>query len=75
MARPVVVTLVRGETTAIELRRKIDQLSTAQIAIVPDIPNNSRFLNEWPEFKDLLSKWGVPVFKGRYFTVYRRSDP
>ena len=36
MARPVVVTLVRGETTAIELRRKIDQLSAAQIAIVPE---------------------------------------
>jgi hypothetical protein len=74
MARPVVVTLVRGETTAIELRRKIDQLSTAQIAIVPDLPNSSGFLNGWPEFKDLLSEWGVPVFKGRYFTVYRRSD-
>jgi hypothetical protein len=75
MARPVVVTLVRGETTAVELRRKIDQLSTAQIAIVPDVPNNSGFLNGWPEFKDLLSKWGAPVFRGRYFTVYRRSDP
>jgi hypothetical protein len=74
MARPVVVTLVRGETTAIELRRKIDQLSTAQIAIVPDVPNSSGFLNGWPEFKDLLSKWGVPVLKGRYFTIYRRSD-
>ena len=74
MARPVVVTIVRGETTANELRRKIDQLSTAQIAIVPEVPNSSGFLNGWPEFEDLLSKWGVPVFKGSYFTVYRRSD-
>jgi hypothetical protein len=37
------------------------------------VPNNPVFLNAWPEFKDQLSKWGV-VFKGRYFTVYRRSD-
>jgi hypothetical protein len=40
MAPPVVVTLVRGETTASELKRKIDQLSTAQMAIVPEVPNS-----------------------------------
>ena len=74
MAPPVGVTLVRGETTANELKRKIDQLSTAQIAIVPEVPNSLGFLNVWPEFKDLLSKWGVVTFKGRYFTVYRRCD-
>jgi hypothetical protein len=75
MAPLVGVTLVRGETTANELKRKIDQLANAQIAIVPEVPNSLGFLNVWPEFKDQLSKWGVLVFKGRYFTVYRRSDP
>jgi hypothetical protein len=75
MAPPVVSTLVRGETTAGELARKFDQLSTARIAIVPEVPNSLGFLNGWPEFKDQLSKWGAVVFKGRYFTVYRRSEP
>ena len=74
MAPLVGVTLVRGETTAIELKRKIDQLATAQFAIVPEVPNSLGFLNVWPEFNDQLSKWGPVVFKGRYFTVYRRSD-
>ena len=74
MAPPVGVTLVRGETTAIELERRIDQLATVQYAIVPEVPNSLGFLNEWPEFKDQLSKWGVVVYKGTYFTVYRRSD-
>jgi hypothetical protein len=67
--------LVRGETTASELARKFDQISTARIAIVPEVPNSLGFLNGWPEFKDLLPKWGAVVFKGRYFTVYRRSEP
>ena len=71
---PVAVTLMRGQTTASELRRKIEQLSDAQIAIVPVVLYNAGFLNEWPEFKDRLSKWDVPVFNGRYFTVYRRAD-
>ena len=72
MARPVVVTLVRGSTPSSELRRKIDQLSAAQIAIVPEVPNSLGFLNGWPEFKDKLSIWGRVVFRGRYFTVYQR---
>ena len=74
MERPVVAALIRGQTTATELRRKIDQLSTAQIAIVPEVPNNPAFLNAWPEFKDLLSKSSMVAFKGKYFTVYRRTD-
>lgn len=74
MAPLVGVTLVRGETTPSELARKFDQLSAARIAIVPEVPNSLGFLNGWPEFKDRLSKWGVVAFKGKYFTVYRRSD-
>ena len=74
MAPLVGVTLVRGETTPSELARKFDQLSAARIAIVPEVPNSLGFLNGWPEFKDQLSKWGVVAFKGKYFTVYRRSD-
>ena len=74
MARPVAVTLVRGETTASELQRKLDQLRSARMAIVPEVPNSSGFLTGWPEFKDALSQWGTVVFKGKYFTVYRRSD-
>jgi hypothetical protein len=65
---------MRGQTTASELRRRIDQLSDAQIAIVPVVLYNSGFLNAWPEFKERLSRWDVLVFKGKYFTVYRRSD-
>jgi len=71
--RPVAVALMRGQSTASELRRQVGQLWTAQIAIVPEVPNSSAFLNAWPEFKDVLSKWGMIVFKGRYFTVYCRS--
>ncbi len=74
MAPLVGVTLVRGETTSSELTRKIDQISAARIAIVPEVPNSLGFLNGWPEFKDQLSKWGTVAFKGEYFTVYRRSD-
>src|SRR5260370_30884826 len=43
MAPLVGVTLVRGETTSSELKRKIDQLETAQFAIVPEVPNSSGF--------------------------------
>jgi hypothetical protein len=74
IAQPAAAALERGQTTASELRRKLDQFSTAQIAIIPEVLNNADFLNAWPEFKDALPKWGVVVFKGRYFTVYRRSD-
>jgi hypothetical protein len=73
LSRPVVVQLYRGQSTASELKRQIGRLSTAQIAIVPEVPNSSAFLNQWPEFKDALSKLRMIVFKGRYFTVYRRS--
>jgi hypothetical protein len=73
MNRPVVAQLFRGQSTASELRRQMGQLSTAQIAIVPEVPNSSGFLSVWPEFKDALSKWGMIIFKGRYFIVYRRS--
>ncbi len=71
---PVAATLMRGQTTVSELRRKIEQLSAAQFAIVPEVPDNLGFLNHWPEFKDALSIWGKVVFRGRYFRVYRRSD-
>ena len=70
---PIVAQLFRGQSTASEVRRQMEQLSTAQIAIVPDVPNSSAFLNKWPEFKDALSKWHLIVFRGRYFTVYQRS--
>jgi hypothetical protein len=72
MNRPEVLQLFPGQSTASELRRQIGQLSTARIAIVPEVPNSSQFLNRWPEFEDALSKWDI-VFKGRSFTVYRRS--
>ena len=74
IAQPAAAALERGQTTASELRRKLDQFSTAQIAIIPEVLNNADFLNAWPEFKDALPKWGVVVFKGKYFTVYRHSD-
>ena len=74
LARPVVVSLIRGSTTSGELERKLEQLSSAQIAIVPEVPNSSGFLNHWPEFRDLLSGWGKAIFKGRYFTVYQRTS-
>ena len=75
MAPPVMSTSVRGETTAGELARKFDQLSTARIAIVLEVANSLGFLNRWPEFKDQLSNCGAVVFKGGYFMVYRRSEP
>jgi hypothetical protein len=73
LTKPVAATMMRGQTTASELARKMEQLSAAQIAIVPEVLNNAGFLNAWPEFNDKLSKWGVIVFKGSYFTVYQRA--
>jgi hypothetical protein len=74
LSRPVVVTLIRGLTGTDELKRKIDQLSAAQFAIVPEVPNSLGFLDSWPEIKDPLLKWGKVVFRGKYFTLYQRAD-
>jgi hypothetical protein len=64
---------VFGNPNNYDKRQIYGSALTAQMAVVPEVPNSSGFLNLWPEFKDQLSKWGVVVFKGRYFTVYRRS--
>ena len=74
LTKPVAATMIRGQTTASELGRKMEQLSAVQIAIVPEVVNSSGFLNAWPEFNGKLSKWGVIVYKGSFFTVYRRTD-
>jgi hypothetical protein len=70
--KPVALTLIQGQSSVAEVQRQLAQLRRADMAVVPEVPENLNFLDRSPELKVALSGWNIS-FRGRFFSVYARS--
>jgi hypothetical protein len=70
--RPVSATMIPGQSSNLEIKRELKELSNSQMAVVPLVPQNARFLSQWTEFSSLLKGCRL-AFRGKLFLVYERS--
>jgi hypothetical protein len=71
--RPVSLYLTRGLMLPTDIRRKLDLLSSAQMAIVPNIPIvTCSGIPDAPGFKEAIKDYQL-AWSGKYFDVYRRA--
>ena len=70
---PETVFLMPGMDGATEIRRKADQLVSADIIVVPKYLGGSVLLVSWPEFAGVLRGFKM-IHDGPEFLVYRRTD-
>ena len=68
---PVSLYLARGLMTRGDIDRKLDQLSKAQVAVVPITITTCSGVPDAPEFKDALRDFDLE-WAGKHFEVFRR---
>ena len=68
---PVSLFLTRGLMQPDDVRRKLDQLSTAELAIVPITIEACSGVPDAPEFRSALKSFDL-AWEGKHFEVFRR---
>jgi hypothetical protein len=70
LQRPVGAFIVPGAATDGEIHRKVDQLRSSNVVVIPTVPMGDSFA-DWPgpEFQDVL-KGKTLIFNGAYFQIY-----
>jgi len=68
---PVSLFLTRGLMQPDDIRRKLDQLSTAEVAIIPITIEACNGVPDAPEFRAALKSFDL-AWEGKHFEVFRR---
>jgi hypothetical protein len=65
---------MRGLMTSSDVQRRLSQLRSAQMAVVPVLPGPCDGCANAPEFTSAMKSF-EPTWTGKHFEVLRRSSP
>jgi hypothetical protein len=66
--------IVPGLVLPVDLKRKLDQVATAEFVLVRDSTTHRKFLDLWPEFREALDGCEL-VHSGTKYLLFRRLRP
>jgi hypothetical protein len=72
--KPVSLFLIPGLASSPEIQRKVAEVSSASIVLLPDFyPADFDQASKWPEFAAALQKFRL-VSSGKYFKIFSKDD-
>jgi len=75
LRKPVEAFIVPGVATGSEIQQKVQELRSAEVIVIPTIPELGNPVTNWPgaEFQGVFAN-ATRIFKGDYFEVYARGN-
>lgn len=75
LRKPVGAFIVPGVATGSEIQQKVRELRSAEVVIIPTIPELGNPVTNWPgaEFQGVFADTTL-IFRGDYFEVYQRGS-